>query len=152
MLKKLLRIFLALIVISFAGFYFTKIQNKFDLGIKNGKFAPCPDSPNCISSFEEGNESKYLKHIQLSSLYGNEFNPMSQLKNALPNNAKIISEQGDYLHCEFKLGIWTDDVEFLVNPEQNIIHFRSSSRWGYDDLGANRKRIENLKKVLETNP
>jgi len=79
-------------------------------------------------------------------------NAMESLKNSLPDNSKIITENGNYLHCEFKEGIWTDDVEFQIYPEQNSIHFRSSSRWGYDDMGANRKRMEALKMLLEAQP
>jgi len=37
-----------------------------------------------------------------------------------------------------------DDVSFLVDAAANEIHYRSASRVGSSDLGANRKRMESL--------
>jgi uncharacterized protein (DUF1499 family) len=37
-----------------------------------------------------------------------------------------------------------DDVSFLVDTNEQKIHFRSASRVGHSDLGANRKRMDAL--------
>lgn len=37
-----------------------------------------------------------------------------------------------------------DDVSFLVDPADGVIHMRSASRVGHSDLGANRKRLDGL--------
>ncbi|WP_413692547.1 DUF1499 domain-containing protein [Psychromonas sp. KJ10-2] len=42
---------------------------------------------------------------------------------------------------------FVDDVEFRVTDDQQL-HFRSSSRVGRKDFGANKKRIEQLKALL----
>jgi uncharacterized protein (DUF1499 family) len=57
--------------------------------------------------------------------------------------AQIVTRTDDYLHIEFRSLIFRfiDDVEFWVNPAEEVIHFRSASRIGYSDLGANRKRM-----------
>ena len=41
---------------------------------------------------------------------------------------------------------FVDDVEFLINPEEQLIHSRSASRVGYSDLGVNRHRMEQIQK------
>ena len=43
-----------------------------------------------------------------------------------------------------------DDVQLLYIPEEGLVHVRSSSRLGYSDMGANRKRVEELRELLRT--
>ena len=43
---------------------------------------------------------------------------------------------------------FVDDVEFFVDAQQKVIHFRSASRVGYSDLGANRKRMETIRRAF----
>ena len=52
-----------------------------------------------------------------------------------------------YLHAEFKSALlgFVDDVQFMADPAAGVIHMRSASRVGYSDLGANRKRVENIR-------
>ena len=66
--------------------------------------------------------------------------------NEMPRT-KIVAQTGDYLYVEFTSLIFrfVDDVEFLVDHAENVIHFRSASRVGYSDLGANKKRMLNIK-------
>ena len=49
--------------------------------------------------------------------------------NTMPR-AKVISSTDNYLHAEFTslLFRFVDDVEFLVDPENKVIHCRSASR------------------------
>ena len=64
-----------------------------------------------------------------------------------------MHQTDNYLHVECR-SFWfrfVDDVEFLIDPEQKLIQFRSASRVGYSDLGVNRRRMETLQKAcLET--
>ncbi len=65
---------------------------------------------------------------------------------------RLISEQDGYLHYEARsrfLG-FVDDVEFLIDAEAGLIHFRSASRTGYSDLGANRTRMEAIGKEFKS--
>lgn len=64
-----------------------------------------------------------------------------------------IEEQSDrYLHgvARTLLG-FRDDVEFLLRPEAGEIAVRSASRVGRWDLGANRRRIERIRRALKKN-
>ena len=61
--------------------------------------------------------------------------------------AALVSLRPDYLHAEFTTR-WlrfVDDVEFVVAPADGVIHVRSASRLGREDLGTNRRRVEAIR-------
>jgi uncharacterized protein (DUF1499 family) len=117
-----------------------------NLGIRDGRLAPCPSSPNCVSSQAPDSEH----HIDPLSYTGSSAAAMKELREivrSLPRTA-IISETGSYLHAEFTSALFrfVDDVEFLADDDTKVIHIRSASRLGQSDLGVNRKRIEHIRK------
>ena len=116
-----------------------------NIGITNGRLAPCPDSPNCVSSQSEGERH----HIAPIAYRGERKAAKEALKQVILEKpgSRIISDGDDYLYAEFKSRImgFVDDVEFYF-PEESIIHVRSASRVGHSDLGVNRKRIEEIRK------
>ena len=69
------------------------------------------------------------------------------------DEANIVESSDGYLYAEFtsRLMRYVDDVEFLEDSTAGVIHVRSASRLGYSDLGANRKRIENIRGLLKQN-
>lgn len=60
---------------------------------------------------------------------------------------KLLEEKENYLHYVFTTLIlrFKDDVEFLFDEEDDLIHFRSQSRVGGFDWGKNRKRMEKIR-------
>jgi uncharacterized protein (DUF1499 family) len=64
---------------------------------------------------------------------------------------KLVDEDESYLHYEFTslLLRFVDDVEFLFEETTKTVHFRSASRTGYSDLGVNRKRMEQVRALVE---
>ena len=56
---------------------------------------------------------------------------------------KSVTAESNYVHAVFisRIFRFADDVEFLFDDDQKIIHVRSASRVGYYDIGVNRKRI-----------
>ena len=74
------------------------------------------------------------------------------LKRALASMARtrIVDEMGYYLHAEARSRIFrfVDDVEFVLVPEQKMVHVRSASRTGSGDLGVNRRRVQRLRDRL----
>jgi len=42
-----------------------------------------------------------------------------------------------------------DDVEFVFDDATKMIQFRSASRTGYSDLGVNRRRMEEIRTLVE---
>ena len=67
----------------------------------------------------------------------------------LPRTTLVRAEPG-YLHFEVRSLVFrfVDDLEFLVDQEQQVIHFRSASRAGYSDMGVNRRRMERIAKLF----
>lgn len=77
---------------------------------------------------------------------------MTRLKRILSGlpRVRIITADERYLHAEFTslLFRFVDDVEFLIDEDRREVHFRSASRVGYSDLGANRARMEQLRRLF----
>jgi len=118
------------------------------LGPVNGHLAECPPTPNCVSSSSQDSEHQ-MAPLRFSS-------PPEKLIRDLKSilhkteGARIITVEDHYIYAEFtsKVFRFVDDVEFLVDPKTQTLHFRSASRVGHSDLGINRKRIESLKTAL----
>lgn len=112
------------------------------LGVSAGQLGTCPDSPNCVSSFDT-RDSHRIAPLNAT---------LAQVRTAVTAmpGAQIISEQENYLYAEFttRLMGFVDDVEFLAEPAATLVHVRSASRLGHSDLGVNRERIETLRGVL----
>jgi uncharacterized protein (DUF1499 family) len=62
----------------------------------------------------------------------------------------LIEEDDTYLHyeCTSLLLRFVDDMEFVLDDETKLVHFRSASRIGYGDFGVNRRRMEELRSRL----
>ena len=67
------------------------------------------------------------------------------------SRARLIDEAPGYLRFEFRSMIFrfVDDVEFYIDDAASEIHFRSASRVGHSDLGANKSRMQKIVAALE---
>ena len=115
-----------------------------NLGVKNGKLAACPDSPNCVNSQSDDAQSK-IEPLPAVSI--------AEIKKVVEGMERttIIEETDNYLYAEFKSKLmgYVDDVEFYFDPQANVVHVRSASRLGRSDLGVNRKRVEEIRLKLK---
>jgi len=119
-----------------------------NIGIDQGQFAPCPTSPNCVSS-----QSLDAQHqIEPFTYQDSPETAFEQLEKLLKNteNAKIITQKPNYINAEFTSDLmgFVDDVEFYLDQQNSVIQVRSASRLGESDLGVNRKRIETIRAQL----
>ncbi len=117
-----------------------------DLGVKGNRLAPCPASPNCVSSLD----SEDAEHAIAPLTYtGSPADAHQQLLDVIQSmkRTRIIAADERYIHAEFRSALFrfVDDVEFYFDDTQKIIHVRSASRVGHSDLGVNRKRIEAIR-------
>ncbi len=123
-----------------------------DIGVNNNQLTPCPESPNCVSSFEdEKDETHYIKGYSIRQAKPEA--SWSLLKSIIEKNdsAEIISADDSYIYAEFTSGImrFVDDTEFMLDAENKLIHLRSASRLGYKDFNVNRERLEAIRIELE---
>lgn len=120
-----------------------------NLGVRDGKLAPCPNTPNCVSS-----QSSDAEHsIETLTYTSTPAEAMADVKTVIQamKKTKIITESKNYLYAEFTSAImgFVDDVEFSLDETAKVIHVRSASRLGQSDLGVNRKRIETIRTNLK---
>ena len=115
-----------------------------NLGVKDGKLAACPGSPNCVNSQSQDAQSKIdpLPAVAIADL--------RKVIESMERTT-IIEQTDNYLYAEFKSKLmgYVDDVEFYLDPNENVIHVRSASRLGKSDLGVNRKRVEEIREKLK---
>jgi uncharacterized protein (DUF1499 family) len=109
---------------------------------------PCPESPNCVST-QTQQKSKQMDPIPFALDPKEVLKIIKSVVEGLPNT-RLEKESDHYLHYTFKSKIFRfiDDVEFLIEAEQKLIHFRSASRTGYSDMGVNKKRMMERYKAL----
>ena len=106
--------------------------------------APCPNSPNCVStkSKDPGHAMPPLPYLKS----GRE--SMDRLVGIVQEmkRANIVAATPTYLHVEFRSALFrfVDDVEFVLEDSARLIHFRSASRTGYYDFGVNRRRMKEI--------
>ena len=126
-------------IFSFSG------KRPTDLGIQQERLKACPNSPNCVCSFDTDAEHG-IEPIQFSGDAPGAIASLKQIIQAMPLTA-IIESTDQYIYAEFttKLMGYVDDVEFYVPGGSDVIHVRSASRLGQSDLGLNRKRIEEIR-------
>jgi len=118
------------------------------IGVCDGRLARCPKSPNCVSSYETD-----AAHHEDSLMYSGSLKDARKTLLATLNSmsrVRVIEAKNDYIHAEFRSKIFrfVDDVEFQFVETEPIIHLRSASRLGYSDLGVNRKRIDEIRKLF----
>lgn len=115
------------------------------LGVKDGRLAPMPSSPNAVSSQSEDLAYK-VEPLKMKDT-------IQRTKDAfieacdIYGNYEIISEDDHYMHLVFTTSTmgYKDDVEIYIDETTGLVHYRSASRVGYSDMGLNRERYNALK-------
>ncbi|MBH0198749.1 MAG: DUF1499 domain-containing protein [Nitrospira sp.] len=109
---------------------------------------PCPSSPNCVST-QAADKAHAIDPIRYRKARAEAKEALKEVVRSLPRT-KLVEEDEAYLHYEFTslLFRFVDDVEFVFDDETKTLHFRSASRTGYGDLGVNRKRMEEIRRLV----
>ena len=106
---------------------------------------PCPDSPNCVSTQADISDAK--RHMDPVAYTGDAEAVIAAIQDAVSSNGgRVVATAATTVEAVFttKLLKFKDDVSFELDEEAKLIHFRSASRAGKSDLGANRKRMTDL--------
>jgi uncharacterized protein (DUF1499 family) len=118
-----------------------------NLGVKDGRLAPCKRTPNCVSSQAEPQDREH--YISPIAFRGS----VAELRRAVESmpRASVIAADGQYLYAEFRTPLmrYVDDVELYYDQRAGLVHVRSASRLGRRDFGVNRKRVEELRALIQ---
>ena len=117
-----------------------------NLGVKDGRLAPCKRSPNCVSSqADPADREHYIAPIPFRGA-------MRRLRRAVESmeRSTVISATESYLYAEYRTPLlrYVDDLELFYDERSGLVHVRSASRLGRRDFGVNRKRVEALRAIL----
>ncbi len=117
---------------------------KKPIGVKNGKFHPCPKSPNCVSTQSEDKKHR-MEPLSYTTTIGEVKTKIKDIIGSF-KRTKLITDDDDYLHFEFRTATFkfVDDVEFYFDDSAKLVHFRSRARMGYSDMGVNKKRMKKV--------
>jgi uncharacterized protein (DUF1499 family) len=115
-----------------------------NLGADGGRLAPCKRTPNCVSSqADPADREHYVAPLAFAGT-------IAELRQALASlpRVTVIREEPDYLYAEFRTPLlrYVDDVEFLKSGA--LLHVRSASRLGRRDFGVNRRRVEEIRRLI----
>ena len=153
MISKLLwalAVFIVLLIITML--WARTARRPTNLGLYEGQLAPCPDTPNCVSTQSKGKQQMeplpYTLPVAEAQVH------LSEIIQKM-NFAEIVDNRPGYLAVEFqsRLFRFIDDVEFHFDDERKRVHFRSAARLGRSDMGVNRSRMMEISSAfLEREP
>ena len=148
-MQKFFYILGAIIILIIIAFFILGLVSKKGqaLGLKNGQLPACASTENCVISETINGDVNAIEPLAFS---GDKAVFLNKAKAAVESlNGKIVTTEKDYVAATFTSGIFgfIDDVELRVSDD-NLLHFRSASRVGRKDFGANKKRIDTLKTLL----
>ena len=124
------------------------------LGVKDGRLARPKSTPNCVSSQADPADTEH--YIAPIAFKGATADAMAAVKKAVASmeGSTVVREEAGYLYAEYRTRLlkYVDDVEFVHDAKEGVIHVRSASRLGRRDFGVNRARVEALRARIESRP
>lgn len=131
------------------SFLFIFIGCSGSLPASIGDFAPCPESPHCVST-KSSSKDQSIQPYKYSVSQEKAKQGILEIVRKMPG-AEVKIDNENFVHSEFTSSLmgFVDDVEFYFE-EDGVINFRSSSRMGYYDFDANRNRMEEIRKQFST--
>ena len=143
---------LFLVILLFGGSMFWQAlksrSSVGNTGLEQGLLKACSDKPNCVSSLSNPDKKSFIEPLRADNIEV----VWDNLQMGLPDlGLKPVTAQENYIHATAQTPLlkFVDDVEFLLDREKGLIHVKSESRVGYSDMGANRKRVEAIRKKLK---
>lgn len=145
-LKLKIVIFVLAMACLLCGFFFYQ-------GFRSGKQAPldwsagvipvCGEKPNCVCSLQDPLGKHYVEPIAFRD------RDVAEVAAAIESiGGEIITSDGVTIQAIFSSGIFRFVDDLLVQVDSGKLNVRSSSRVGHSDFGANRKRVEELRRAL----
>ena len=117
-----------------------------NLGVKDGRLAPCRRTPNCVCSQADPADREHY----IAPLAGSIADVLKAVQ-SMPRT-RVVQSSASYLYAEFRSRLlgYVDDVEFFFDGKE--VQVRSASRLGRRDFGVNRARIEEIRRLIRRQP
>lgn len=144
------RVLSTLLLVLFAMSIFSCSGKRPDhLGKSDARLAPCPGTPNCVSS-DSPDTSHHVPPLILNQSPDTVWTDLVDVVSGLPRT-RIVSQSENYLHAECSSAVFgfVDDLEFDLREADGLIAVRSAARLGQSDLGVNRRRVEKIRQILK---
>ena len=110
---------------------------------------PCPGRPNCVCSRDDALPRNRVESFGVAGSPVAAFARLKKIVASLPR-ATILTETDDSLHAVVRTRMgFPDDFRARLRPSGQAIDVRSASRYGWSDLGVNRRRVEMVRRMLE---
>lgn len=106
--------------------------------------------PNYVCSQEDTPRFHYIDPLPCGEVPELTFARVRNVLHQMPRTV-ILEDTDEYLHalCRSLIFRFPDDLKCLLCAKDGVIHVGSSSRYGFCDLGVNRRRVERLRRRLE---
>ena len=132
-----------LVLLGVGGFFALAVQSRGGepQGLREGRLAPCPPSPNCVCSEDHADGESAVAPLPAAA--------WPRLAEAVEETGgRIVTRTDGYIAAEYRSALFgfVDDVEF--RRTEDAIHVRSASRVGHSDMGANAKRVAAIRSRL----
>ncbi|SBS24764.1 hypothetical protein MAQ5080_00094 [Marinomonas aquimarina] len=149
----MVRWILVVVIAMLIGFFvYVDMNNDVpeNLGVNEGLLAPCPDMPNCVSSQAPVDDTEHFVEpiFYRSSVKDAQLTIEQHMLDS--GMARIVSSELGYTHFEITSDFFgfKDDLEVYFPEADSVLHIRSASRVGYDDLDVNRERVRQIRDLL----
>lgn len=112
-------------------------------GSAGAMLAACPSSPNCVVSEGPGSNIAPLALGSASS--------WDDLRQAVSDLGGLIErDDGTFLHATYRSRFFGFIDDLTCRRDGDLVQVRSSSRSGWYDFGVNRRRVEQLRRMVES--
>lgn len=141
-MKKIIWTLVAVMAIGVVSMRVIENNTAPKLGVIEGQLKALGSRPNSVSS-QTDIKSKLVKPISYAISTEQQMAKVLSVIEKMPG-AELKQHSDNYAYAVFTSALmrFKDDVEVYLDEESKLTHFRSASRIGYSDLGANRKRYE----------
>lgn len=106
--------------------------------------------PNFVCSQDGTSRFHYVPPLPCGEVPEQTFARVADLLRQMPRTV-ILEATDAYLHvlCRSLIFRFPDDLKCLLSPREQVIHVSSASRYGFHDMGVNRRRVERLRRQLQ---
>ncbi|TCP20958.1 uncharacterized protein (DUF1499 family) [Scopulibacillus darangshiensis] len=115
------------------------------LGLQDGQLAPCPKTPNCVSTEHHDLNRKMLPMSYQNMSIDEAKKILLEVIHSMPR-VEIKEQSDDYIHVVYRTLVFEffHDAEFHFDSADKHIHYRSATRVGFADFGSNKRWLQSI--------